>query len=137
MSMGRAEKSAEAGSPHLPPRKATSGRMLYTAAELMRLARMTRGQTSYWEKRGLVVPLRRTGVPTGKPARFYSATEVLKAALISELKRRGCSLRQVETVARNLEDHGLRLEQVEPYLLTDGHSVYYARTDHEVVDILK
>jgi DNA-binding transcriptional MerR regulator len=135
--MGYAEKTAEEQSRRLPPRRAASERRLYTASELMHFARVSRSQASYWEKAGLVVPLRRTEAPTGKPARFYSATDLLKAAIISDLKQRGLSLGQVQTVVRNLEEHGLRLEDVEPYLLTDGYSVYYARTDHDAIDILR
>ncbi|MCA1636357.1 MAG: hypothetical protein LC802_22375 [Acidobacteria bacterium] len=44
---------------------------------------------------------------------------------------------QVQKVAHNLEEHGLRLDAPETYLLTDGYSVYYANSDNEVVDILK
>lgn len=111
---------------------------LYTAPELMRLTRMTRRQVDYWEQRRLLVPLLRDAqAPAGRPARFYSANEVLKALIICDLRRAGFTPRQVHEVARNLERHGLRLETAEPYLLSDGYSVYFARTDSEVIDILK
>src|SRR5262245_4534168 len=89
------------------PLKAASGRRFYRAPELMRLARMTRAQVSYWETKGLVVPLRRGQAQVGKAARLYSPTEVLKAALISEMKHRGLSFQQVQIVIKNLEGHGL------------------------------
>ena len=47
------------------------------------------------------------------------------------------TLGQVQQIARNLEEHGLRLDASEAYLLTDGYSVYYALSDDEVVDVLK
>ena len=57
--------------------------------------------------------------------------------IICHLKRAGFSLRQIQQVARNLEEHGIRLDASENYLLTDGYSVYYASSDNEAVDILK
>lgn len=113
------------------------GRGLYTATELMRLTRLTRTEVSTLEKKKLLRPLRSSEAAIGKPVRFYSAAEVLKAVIISELRQKGFSPRQVEAVARELEGRGLRLQNAEPYLLTDGYSVYFARTDHDVVDILK
>jgi DNA-binding transcriptional MerR regulator len=104
----------------------------------MRLTRMSRKQVVYWERIGLVVPtLRRTGAGVGRPAAFYSASEVLKALIVCELRRAGFSPRRVQQVVRNLEEHGLHLHDREAYLLTDGYSVYYAHSDDEVVDILK
>lgn len=111
---------------------------LYTAPELMRLTGMTRKQVGYWAKIGLVAPaLHDPLAGTGKPALFYSAAQVVKALIVCELRRAGFTLRQVQLVARNLEEHGLRLDKSEAYLLTDGHSVYYALSDDEVVDVLK
>jgi len=81
--------------------------------------------------------MRKTAVRTGHPASFYSAEEVIKAMIIADLKRAGFSLRQIQQVARNLEEHGIRLDKSENYLLTDGYSVYYAGSDNEAVDILK
>src|SRR6266852_5430209 len=111
---------------------------LYTAPELMRLTAMSRKNVSYWAKIGLVAPtLRKPNADNGKPALFYSGTEVVKALIVCELRRRGFSLRQVQQVARNLQERGLQLYESEAYLLTDGYSVYYAFSDNEVVDVLK
>ncbi len=111
---------------------------LYTAPELMRLTGMSRKNVSYWAKIGLVAPtLRNPNADNGKPALFYSGTEVVKALIVCELRRRGFSLRQVQQVARNLQERGIELYESEAYLLTDGYSVYYAFNDGEVVDVLK
>ncbi len=45
--------------------------------------------------------------------------------------------RQVQQVTRNLEQQGMRLDESQAYLLTDGYSIYYASNDNEVVDLLK
>jgi DNA-binding transcriptional MerR regulator len=111
---------------------------LYTAPELMRLTGMSRKNVSYWAKIGLVAPtLRKTNADNGKPALFYSGAEVVKALIVCELRKRGFSLRQVQQVARNLQERGIELYESEAYLLTDGYSVYYAFNDGEVVDVLK
>lgn len=111
---------------------------LYTAPELMRLTGMTRKQVTYWAKIGLITPtLRDPDADNGKPALFYTKTEVIKALIVCELRRSGFSPRQVQQVARNLHERGVELYESEAYLLTDGYSVYYAFNDGEVVDVLK
>lgn len=111
---------------------------LYSSAELMRVTGMTRKQLSYWDQISLVRPaIRDRSAPTGHPALFYSGTEVVKALVVCELRRAGFSLRQVQQVAKNLELSGLSLSGSEAYLLTDGHSVYYAFSDREVVDMMR
>jgi len=110
----------------------------YTVPELLGLASITRKQVDYWAKINLLNPIMREAKAlVGRPASFYSAAEVVKAMIIADLKRAGFSLRQIQQVARNLEEHGIRLDKSESYLLTDGYSVYFASSDNEVIDILK
>ena len=117
---------------------ANPSKRLYTVPELLGLTGMTRKQASYWAQIKLLSPRMRTSkARAGSPASFYSAEEVVKAMIICDLKRAGFSLRQVQQVTRNLEEHGIRLDTAENYLLTDGYSVYYADSDNEAVDILK
>lgn len=116
----------------------TLDKRLYTVPDLMRVTKMTRKQVVYWAKIGIVRPIfRNDSAAVGQPASFYAATEVLKALIICELRRANFSLRQVQQVVRNLQEHGIELYDAEAYLLTDGYSVYYAYSENEVVDILK
>lgn len=111
---------------------------LYTAPELMRLAGMSRKQVTYWAQIDLVVPtFEDPQAAGGRPSLFYSATEVIKAMIFCELRRRGFSLKQVQEVAKNLQESQLDLYESQAYLLTDGYSVYYAFDDGQVVDVLK
>jgi len=120
------------------PERGIANRRLYTAPELIRLTGMTRKQVTYWAKIGLITPtLRDPNADNGKPSLFYSGTEVVKALIVCELRRCGFSPRQVQQVARNLQEQGIELYASEAYLLTDGYSVYYAYSDGEVVDVLK
>ncbi len=114
------------------------GKQTYTAPELIRLTGMTRKQVGYWAGIGLVVPmLKESGGRRGKPSLFYSASEVVKALMACELRRRGFSPKQVQQVVKNLRDESLQLEKPESYLITDGFSVYYAYSESEVVDVLR
>jgi DNA-binding transcriptional MerR regulator len=111
---------------------------LYTASELMRLTGMTRKQVTYWARIELITPvLHDTSAPRGRPSLFYSATEVVKAMVVCDLRRAGFTPRQVQKVAKNLEECNIDLYTSQPYVLTDGYSVYYAFSDGEVVDVLK
>ena len=130
-------KPLGAVSPDLSEREIL-GKRLYTAPELMRITGMTRKQVTYWAKIGLVKPtLRDSNADHGQPALFYSGAEVIKALIVCELRRSGFSPRQVQQVARNLQEQGIQLFESEAYLLTDGYTVYYAFSDGEVVDVLK
>lgn len=116
----------------------STAKSLYTAPELMRLTGMTRKQIGYWAKIGLVNPdFHDPLAGIGRPALFYTAAEVVKALIVCELRRAGFAPRQVKQVARNLQERGVRLDNSEAYLLTDGYSVYYAVSDDGVVDVLK
>src|SRR2546421_6489891 len=121
-----------------PPLQERLTKHLYTAPELMRLTGMTRKEVSYWAQIGLITPtFRNSNASKGKPALFYSGIEVVKALIVCELRKSGFSPRQVQQVARNLQERGIQLYESEAYLLTDGYSVYYAFSDGEVVDVLK
>lgn len=111
---------------------------LYTVPDLLRLTGITRKQVGYWAQIKLLNPvMRELNVRKGSPTSFYSAKEVVKALIICDLRRAGFSLRQIQQVVRNLEEHGLRLDQSKNYLVTDGYSVYYATSETEAFDILR
>jgi len=118
--------------------KPANAKRLYTMPELLRLAGISRKQATYWVKIKLVNPVMRTAeARIGHPASLYSAQEVVKAMIVADLTRAGFSLRQIQQVARNMEEHAIRLDKSENYLLTDGYSVYYAASDNEAIDVLK
>ncbi len=122
----------------VPSRLSDLKKRQYTVPELIGLTGISRKQVDYWAKTHLLSPLMRDmKAAVGRPASFYTASEVVKAMIIADLKRAGFSLRQIQQVARNLEEHGISLAKAENYLLTDGFSVYYASSDNEAIDILK
>jgi hypothetical protein len=99
---------------------------------------LSRKQVEYWAAIGLLIPtLRDTSAVGSQPASFYSMEAVVKALIMCDLRSRGFTPRQVQQVAGNLEAQGVRLDDPDMYLLTDGYSVYYANSNNEVTDILK
>ena len=117
---------------------ASLDKRLYTLPDLLRLTGLTRRQVTYWAQTGLLAPtMRDVQAIKGKPGYFYSSRDVVKALIVCELRRAGFSPRQVQQVVRNLKDDGIRLNDTELFLLTDGYSVYYATSNNEVVDVLK
>jgi len=103
----------------------------------MRLAGLSRKQVTYWAEIGLVEPsLRDPRAASGQPAAFYSRSDALRALIAADLRRRGFTPRQLAQVLRNIEGNGC-IESLGRYIVTDGYSIYYAKNDNEVVDILK
>ena len=110
----------------------------YTIPELTKLTGLTRRQLDYWASQRLITPsLSNSSVRGGKPASFYSASEALKILIFSDVKRRGFSLVQIRQLQRNFLSNGVRLSEVGTYLVTDGVTILYAKSDTEVIDILK
>jgi DNA-binding transcriptional MerR regulator len=110
----------------------------YTIPELSRLTGLTRRQLDYWASLKLITPIiRNPGIRGGKPASFYSASEALKVLIFSDVKKRGFSLLQIKQLRRNFDSNNLRLDEAGTYLLTDGVTILYAKSDHQVIDILK
>ena len=110
----------------------------YTIPELTKLTGLTRRQLDYWASEKLITPsLKNPRIRGGKPASFYSPTEALKILIFSDVKRRGFSLIQIRQLQRNFVGNGVTLDEAGTYLLTDGVTIFYARSDTEVIDILK
>jgi DNA-binding transcriptional MerR regulator len=111
----------------------------YTVAELMQISGMTRQQVSYWARLGIVVPSISQQAETSGPGykSLYAVTDVIEGLIVSELRRSGFSLQAIRKVVDRLKSERIELYESAPFLLTDGHSVYYAYSDQEVVDLLR
>ena len=110
----------------------------YTIPELTKLTGLTRRQLDYWAAQKLITPtLRNPRLRGGQPASFYSTSEALKILIFSDVKRRGFSLVQIRQLQRNFISNGVKLDGAGTYLLTDGVTILYAKSNTEVVDILK
>jgi len=124
--------------PSMVAKSATLRNRRYTISELLQITGMTRRQAVYWAQIGLLTPKMRNPKAAGRqPTSFYSVREVVKALIICDLLKRGISLQQVQRLARYLEKHGIRLDESEDYLITNGPTVIFAQNGAEAIDILK
>jgi hypothetical protein len=111
---------------------------MYSIPELIQITGMTRRQVSYWSQIGLIIPsFRNNSAKNGELSVFFSATEVVKALVVCELRRSGFSPKRVGRIADSFYAQRFEIVKNEVYLLTDGQSLYYAHSDTEVVNVLR
>jgi DNA-binding transcriptional MerR regulator len=109
----------------------------FTTSEVMALTGITGRQLQWWDERGLVRPNRHGH------RRIYSWDQLVTAAVISQLRRRGFSLQRMRKVVAFLErEFGTSLAATvraasEYHLLTDGAHLYLRTSARQVVDLLK
>jgi DNA-binding transcriptional MerR regulator len=98
---------------------------------------LTSRQRQWWDERGLVTPEHRGH------RRIYSWEQLVTAAVISQLRRRGFSLQKVRKIVSFLShEFGTSLAAIvrarsEYHLLTDGTNLYLRTSARQVVDLLK
>jgi DNA-binding transcriptional MerR regulator len=109
----------------------------FTTNEVIALTGITGRQLQWWDERGLVTPKRQGH------RRIYSWDQLVTAAVISQLRRRGFSLQRMRKVIAFLErEFGTSLAATvraasEYHLLTDGTDLYLRTSARQVVDLLK
>ena len=114
------------------------GQRAFTITDIVRVTAFSRRQVDYLKGEGLLVPFMHSIKASGRnPGSYFRRSEVLKALIFSEMKNRGFSMQQIRKVAGNLKRLSRHFEETQNYLLTDGHSVYVAQNEHQVIDILR
>ena len=109
----------------------------FTSNEVIALTGITGRQLQWWDERGLVTPNRQGH------RRIYSWDQLVTAAVICQLRRRGFSLQRMRKVIAFLEhEFGTSLAATvraasEYHLLTDGTHLYLRTSARQVVDLLK
>jgi len=109
----------------------------FTTNEVIALTGITGRQLQWWDERGLVTPSRRGH------RRIYNWDQLVTAAVISQLRRRGFSLQRMRKVIAFLErEFGTSLAAIVPaaseyHLLTDGIHLYLRTSARQVVDLIK
>lgn len=103
--------------------------------ELCDWADLSPTQIRHLESKELIAPKRIVG---GKKRRsvVYSAEDVLKTLIISDIRHAGFSLQELRTAIHNLRKFGLEFN-AQTHLLTDGASIQAASSELQVVDILR
>lgn len=109
----------------------------FTTNDVIALTGLTGRQLQWWDERALIKPIRQGH------RRIYSWDQLVTAAVICQLRRRGFSLQRVRKVAAFLgREFGTNLAATvraasEYHLLTDGTNLYLRTSARQVVDLLK
>ncbi|MFZ0563071.1 MAG: MerR family transcriptional regulator [Terriglobales bacterium] len=109
----------------------------FTSNDVIALTGITARQLQWWDERGIVTPAREGH------RRVYNWDDLLTAAVICQLRRRGFSLQRMRKVIRFLQlEFGTSLAATvrassEYHLLTDGTHLYLRTSARQVVDLLK
>jgi len=109
----------------------------FTTQDVVSLTGITARQLQWWDERSVVKPTRRGH------RRIYSWDQLLTAAVICQLRRRGFSLQRVRKVVAFLSrEFGTNLAATvraasEYHLLSDGTQLYLRTSSRQVVDLLK
>jgi DNA-binding transcriptional MerR regulator len=109
----------------------------FTTTEVIALTGITGRQLQWWDERGLVTPSRQGH------RRIYSWDQLVTAAVISQLRRRGFSLQRMRKVIAFLDhEFGTSLAATvraasEYHMLTDGTHLYLRTSARQVVDLIK
>jgi DNA-binding transcriptional MerR regulator len=109
----------------------------FTTNDVIALTGLTGRQLQWWDERGLIKPSRQGH------RRLYSWDQLVTAAVICQLRRRGFSLQRVRKVVAFLgREFGTNLASTaraasEYHLLTDGTQLYLRTSARQVVDLLK
>ena len=110
----------------------------YSMEEMMELTGLRRHKVMYLCKNGLIrQPFREYSRSRRKlPRVYFPVQDVLKALIITDIRDANFSLAKVRKLAAHLEELGTELN-ADAYLLTNGKSIQVARTEDEVMDVLK
>ncbi len=108
----------------------------FSSQDVTRITGVSLRQLQWWDEQGVVSPIQRGH------KRLYQLHEVMEVSLISELRRKGISLRKIRLVLKYLNKelgNGL-LDSLrnggESHLLTDGKNVYIENDHSQIVNIL-
>lgn len=109
----------------------------FTTNDVIALTGITARQLQWWDERGLVTPSRQGH------RRIYNWDQLVTAAVICQLRRRGFPLQRVRKIVAFLSrEFGTNLAATvraksDYHLLTDGTNLYLRTSSRQVVDLLK
>ena len=109
----------------------------FSGEDVAALARVTPRQLRWWNEQGVVSPDHQGH------RRRYRLEELIKVAVIAELRSKGFSLQKIRRVLRFLHrELRRRLSDVlrpnsEHHLLTDGRNIFLEDSPRKIVDLLK
>jgi len=109
----------------------------YRAPQVCRLVGITYRQLDYWARTNLITPSLKQANGSGTQ-RLYSFIDVVQLKVIKRLLDAGMSLKRIRSAVEMLRD---QLNTDKPLadvtLLSDGKTIYAAKTAEEVVDVFR
>jgi DNA-binding transcriptional MerR regulator len=108
----------------------------FSTAEAARLTGLTARQLDHWDRNGFVRPSAGKASGYGS-ARRYSFADVVRLRVAARLRAEGVGLARIRRCAEALEKLDPAADLGKARLIVAGSSVLWARSDREVVDLLK
>ena len=109
----------------------------FSTAQVARLSGLTPRQIDHWDRQGFLKPSLRRASGYGS-ARRYSFTDVVRLRVAARLRAAGVGLSRIRRCAEALEKIGGEAGDLGGVrLLVAGSRVLWARSDEEVVDLLR
>ena len=111
-------------------------RRSFSTAETARLTGLSARQLDHWDRQGFLCPSLEKASGYGS-ARRYSFTDVVRLRVAARLRSAGVGLPRVRRCAEALARLDAETDLGEARLLVVGNRVLWARSDRELVDLLK
>lgn len=110
----------------------------FSTAEAARLSNLTPRQLDHWARRGFLRPSLQEAAGYGS-CRRYSFTDVVRLRVAARLRASGVGLARIRRCVEALKtlDGSGEVDLGQARLLVIGNRVLWARSDREVVDLLK
>ena len=109
----------------------------YRAPQVCNLVGISYRQLDYWARTGLIMPSVQQATGSGSQ-RLYSFADVVQLKVVKRLLDAGMSLKKIR---KAMDILGAELASDSPLtdvtLLSDGNTIYAARSASEVVDVFK
>jgi DNA-binding transcriptional MerR regulator len=108
----------------------------FSTAELARLTGLSARQLDHWDRKGFLRPSLEKASGYGS-ARRYSFADVVRLRVAARLRASGVGLARIRRCAEALARLDPSADLGRARLMVVGSSVLWARSDREVVDLLK
>jgi DNA-binding transcriptional MerR regulator len=108
----------------------------FSTAEAARLTGLSPRQLDHWDRLGFLRPSLQTASGYGS-SRRYSFADVVRLRVAARLRANGLGLARIRRCAEALAKLDPSADLGKARLLVRGNTVLWARSDREVVDLLK
>ena len=108
----------------------------FSTAEVARLTGLSARQLDHWDRKGFLRPSLERASGYGS-ARRYSFADVVRLRVAARLRANGVGLARIRRCAQALARLDPSVDLGRARLMVVGSSVLWARSDREVVDLLK